>query len=331
MASGAFESQHIAQILDTGIDAKTGSPYTVMEPLVGIPKSGGSPLSFSLQNPQSGPEGIVYFAVDDTSIYYVGLGSGSGTAICARPATPVDGGTQSSVVATIPSSSGLQGSVALAIAGGTLFLFVTNNNETVVASVSTGGGTIATRTTFQGGVVSSPLVDADNIYEVMSANQGPCEIARAPATGGDPSALIQTSFCPYSMATDGHDIYWANASGNSSNNGPMQCTLSVVRAPVTGGSMTTLASITATEVPLQIAVESSNVYVATDQSVWKVPSGGGAARRLAGNLGTSRDNGSCAMSSSGNPVSLAVDGTTVYAAVGGSSRGQKQVLLAIPK
>jgi len=35
MASGAIESQYIAQILDTGVDAQTGSPYTVMELLVG--------------------------------------------------------------------------------------------------------------------------------------------------------------------------------------------------------------------------------------------------------------------------------------------------------
>jgi serine/threonine-protein kinase len=35
MASGAIESQYIAQVLDTGIDPPTGSPYTVMELLVG--------------------------------------------------------------------------------------------------------------------------------------------------------------------------------------------------------------------------------------------------------------------------------------------------------
>src|SRR6185369_3132814 len=35
MASGAIESQYIAQVLDTGVDPATGSPYTVMEMLVG--------------------------------------------------------------------------------------------------------------------------------------------------------------------------------------------------------------------------------------------------------------------------------------------------------
>jgi eukaryotic-like serine/threonine-protein kinase len=35
MASGAIESQYIAQVLDTGVDPATGSPYTVMELLVG--------------------------------------------------------------------------------------------------------------------------------------------------------------------------------------------------------------------------------------------------------------------------------------------------------
>jgi serine/threonine-protein kinase len=35
MASGAVESQYIAQVFDSGVDAKTGSPYTVMELLVG--------------------------------------------------------------------------------------------------------------------------------------------------------------------------------------------------------------------------------------------------------------------------------------------------------
>ncbi|MGO8993820.1 MAG: protein kinase domain-containing protein [Polyangiaceae bacterium] len=35
MASGAIESQYIAHVLDTGVDSKTGSPYIVMELLVG--------------------------------------------------------------------------------------------------------------------------------------------------------------------------------------------------------------------------------------------------------------------------------------------------------
>ncbi len=35
MASGAIESQYIAQVLDTGVDPATGGPYTVMELLVG--------------------------------------------------------------------------------------------------------------------------------------------------------------------------------------------------------------------------------------------------------------------------------------------------------
>jgi serine/threonine-protein kinase len=35
MASGAIESQYIAQVLDTGVDPTNGSPYTVMELLVG--------------------------------------------------------------------------------------------------------------------------------------------------------------------------------------------------------------------------------------------------------------------------------------------------------
>ena len=35
MASGAIESQYIAHVLDTGIDPQTGSPYMVMELLVG--------------------------------------------------------------------------------------------------------------------------------------------------------------------------------------------------------------------------------------------------------------------------------------------------------
>jgi serine/threonine protein kinase len=35
MASGSLESQHIAQVLDTGVDAASGSPYLVMELLTG--------------------------------------------------------------------------------------------------------------------------------------------------------------------------------------------------------------------------------------------------------------------------------------------------------
>jgi serine/threonine-protein kinase len=35
MASGAVESQYIAQVFDSGVDPKTGSPFTVMELLVG--------------------------------------------------------------------------------------------------------------------------------------------------------------------------------------------------------------------------------------------------------------------------------------------------------
>jgi hypothetical protein len=300
--------------------------------IVGLPKRGGAPLYVYPQNTSSGSSGIP-FAVDDTSVYYVGQVSGSGSAIVAQPAAPADGGAASRVVATIPSSSGFQGSTQLTLAGGTLFLLVNNNNQTLVASVPTTGGTLTKVTTFVGGVMNTPLVDASGIYQVMPANQGPCDIDRAPSTGGDPSALLQTNNCPYMMATDGKSLYWANASSYGSNkNGPMKCMLETVRASVSGANPTILASIETDEVPLQVAVDASSVYVATDQSLWKVPSGDGAVTRLAGNLGTSQNGGFCGQrNGNGNTVSLAVDDTTVYALVGGANRSEQQVLLAIPK
>jgi hypothetical protein len=327
--------------------------------IVGLPKSGGS--EFPVPTPNLWQQGSAPFAVDDASLYYLGQnnsGPGPGSVVVdAVPAGSANGGApQPTVVATFPMTNKMQsftGSLsAMLLFNGSLFVGVNMttggpNSELVVARVPTSGGSVAPVTTFANPNSAGFTVDATNVYAVSNG----CELDRAPVTGGNPSSLVSTQNvgCPSSIASDGARLYWASnitQYSNDTNGGSrQQCVVTVSSVPIAGGTPTTVAQFSADELPLRVAVDGPNVYLATDESVWKVPVSGGTPSRIAGSLqvnlnsgGPTRNgnqSGGCSNTGgsygSNSVLALALDKASLYLAVMSAANNGKGVLLKIPK
>jgi len=354
--------QALATVLDSATLALNASAVffpamTKGYGIEGIPKSGGT--AYAVATPNAQQAGLMApFAVDDARIYYLAqnFSSPGGPFLAASPAAPASGAPpQPTVVGTFPTMNGSNfgALTALLRVGGTLFLAANSNGQYVVGSVPTSGGMVAPVATFRG-EPQSITVDSTNVYAVV-ASSGPCEIDSAPVSGGTASTLIgqnvlngpNSGGCPQGLASDGTRLYWAtNYSAypaGDNGNSPGECTVSVTSAPIGGGPATTLSTVRADEVPLQIATDGTNVYVATNRSLWRFPPGGGAPVRLAGNLdvtmtcgGSNFGSGGCSYvggACGGNsPVALAVDDTSAYLAIAsGQGVGQGGVLLKITK
>jgi hypothetical protein len=135
-------------------------------------------------------------------------------------------------------------------------------------------------------------VDGQYVYWV-NADSGQSSIMRVPKGGGTPITIASSQLNAVAVAVDSSAVYWANA-GTSTCAPSGACTSNgdgaVLRAPLTGGAPTTLAS--GQHVPVSIAVDSTNAYFIdegtavydssiADGSVVKVPLGGGAPVTLA--------------------------------------------------
>lgn len=182
-------------------------------------------------------------------------------------------------------------------------------------------------------------IDADNIYWANEGFSGPGTVVKAPLVGGAPTTLVSSAAQPQEelqgIAVDAANVYWTAgqnvmktsleggaASTLYAGSGGIRITASptgvywtayepmgaVMRAPAGGGPVVTLF-IGAPDVhPWGIAVDSTNVYWASDSggtaplppgAVGKVFVDGGTAATLA-----SRPNA--------NPAAIAVDATSAY-------------------
>jgi hypothetical protein len=294
------------------------------------------------------------FAVDEAEVFYVGqVNSGSGpgfAAVQAAPCLPGTGG-QARIVGTMTTQdSGGQSTVALS--GDSVFFGERANgggsNPLGVFAVPQAGGSVVPVTTFSTANMKF-IVDDSNVYAVST--DGACEILRAPVSGGDPEKVLsgQGYGCPSAMASDGAQLYFATNQTEPLNNPDdsdngislQQCVLAIRSVPIGGGEPNTLTEFPADEMPVRIAVDDSRIYVATNKSVWRVPTAGGAATRVAGNLAAAvgqNDNkgpgGGCSYFGGFNggrdPVGLGVDATDIYVAVVDNT-GQLGALLRIAK
>jgi hypothetical protein len=304
----------------------------------GVRKNSGATFT-ALSPQQGGGPNFWPFVVDDARIYYVAQNvTGMGGSYLA--ASPSDGSAgQPTVVGTFstPNSGGAPS--AMVLSRGTIFGIWNVNGSERVWSVPTSGGTIADVATLpnsNGGVA----VDASGVYTVVT--NGPCEIDRVTLPGGKPTTLAANiGGCPSSLASDGSSVYWANTfsmNSNGNNGSGSQCVLQVSSVSVTSGTPTTLASIDTNETPYQVAVDASDVYVATNASLWKIAISGAAPTRIAGNLGAGLVGGSgpngCNNGGGGGgsiPVALALDDMHIYLIVSPSPGNPQGVLLEVSK
>ncbi len=304
-----------------------------------VPKAGGSPVTAVTPSQQGGSTDMP-FAVDDSAIYYLAqnLTGTGGWYVAASPTNAPDASASPpSAVGTFPATSNVGSLSSMVIFQATIFLSWNVNGTFQVGSVPTSGGAVSVVASF-GNANASFAVDANGIYAVVTLPNGPCEIDRAPIAGGTVTTIApNANGCPNAIATDGLDVYWATSgSVTMGNDNASTCVLQVSRVPETGGGVTTLATLVTSEQPVQIAADSSSVYVATDESLWQFPTGdGGAPMRLAGNLGaTTATNGAVGCGNSGGTeptVALAIDDTSAYLVVPTTPGSSNGVLLKIPK
>jgi hypothetical protein len=141
----------------------------------------------------------------------------------------------------------------------------------------------------------------------------PGTVVSLPVAGGTPTTIASGRHQPSGLAVDAESVYWldygtmtgtgANATYN--NDG------AVLKAPLAGGSVVTLAS--SLPAPFNIAIDASSVYwvdsgmTADDGAVLSVPIGGGAIATL--------------VSGQESPLGIWVDATNVYWTNGGTFNG----------
>jgi hypothetical protein len=287
---------------------------------------------FGVTTPDAQPQVGTLFAVDETDLYYLAQPPSGAMRLQAVPADSV-AAPQVRVVLELPQ--GAPNQLPLVLAGDLLFFSRNMNDSLVVESVPKTGGSVAGAARFPD-ANGSFVVDSTNVY--ATTTRGPCNIKRVPVSGGDATTLVpqQQHGCPQALASDGERLYWASAyieyptnsdgndNGNSQSN--QRCLVEVASIPVDGGAITTRASLVADELPLRIAIDGSDVYLATDKSVWRIPDGDSAPTRVAGNLGASNNQGTrgpgftgCIAANGGsgfggqpNPVAVTVDDKDIY-------------------
>jgi sugar lactone lactonase YvrE len=133
--------------------------------------------------------------------------------------------------------------------------------------------------------------------------------------GGGTTTLYQSKNQPGAIALDAENAYWVTDgtfSGNTSSG-------LVLKSPLGGGTITTLASGLQNSSARGIAVDASYVYWTNSDSgtVMKVPRCGGPTTTLA--------------SGQTHPAAIAVDATSVYWANSGASGSDGQIMKVTPK
>jgi hypothetical protein len=168
------------------------------------------------------------------------------------------------------------------------------------------------------------VVAVDDVSVYYATYTGIWTILKVPIAGGPPIALVTTDKALRGLATDGTYLYWSEerfpdpggpqssvrrvpvgggpavdlATGLKAMRGGLALhgtevvfadanqfdTYRVMKVSVTGGSVTTLATVTSADQPTDIAADDSRVYWTIKGAVRAVPIGGGAAQTLFGGL-----------------------------------------------
>jgi hypothetical protein len=149
----------------------------------------------------------------------------------------------------------------------------------VIASSPLAGGVVSTLGMTTAGVNFVPYgvaVDGATLYFVGSEAVGTAGLFTIPITGGVPNEIWMAPGAPtkpIDVAVKGANVYWIDNGSGTAPNG------SVYSMPVTGGTVTTMASGLMN--PLTLAVDSMNIYFTASDGIHEEPIGSTSATLLA--------------------------------------------------
>jgi hypothetical protein len=278
------------------------------------PFAGGSPHNVPGQQ-QPGTQGGAWslngcgggtpFAVDDTSAYVMGQITCMNTgAPGVPPCNPNNGvirvsladGTASALSNNITTQfNGLSSMAVDATNVYALSNMGPSATYAIYAFPLTGGGQRTITTIPSSGPTPSMVVKGGRIVYSTPSNYGPAGLSVVPTSGGGSPMALAVNATGYggwsSFTADGSYAYTAgsgcpcnNNNGNNNNGGgggfPPQG--QVTKFPLDGSPGTVLGQISGSVKTM--TVDSTAVYVLTDQGVWKVPIDAGPTVQIAGNL-----------------------------------------------
>jgi hypothetical protein len=240
-------------------------------------------------------------AVDANNIYFTTAGAGTIVQL------PKSGGTPTPIATGLAPASG-GGTECIAVDATTVYATVASLNGAIV-SVPIGGGPV---TKLANGSFNTPLaMDATTLYVSPYGSIG--KLPKVPIDGGtvSPLAIQHDAFW---IATDGTSLFWSEFNGNDSTGSLWRMpvgggtpssygtlpgglnpvatdgvyvyslyygggTGAIVRAPVSGGAISTIVS-SPNYTPRDFVIDAANVYFDNDQTIDRVPKGGGAVVTL---------------------------------------------------
>ena len=244
----------------------------------------------SFESHQDGIDGV---AVDGQNLYFAVDGNDSMGPSSTVFKMAIDGG------APVILASEQGGPDTVAVEGANVYW--TNGANGTVMTVPVVGGTPSTLASGQPGA-DHTAVDATSVYWTTSGGDGGA-VVRAPLDGGAAS-IFAAGFISSNLALDGENAYFA-VLNTGMIPGPIPPVLSVVKAPLDGGTPITLdtSSLPSGRGP-SVAVDGVNFYWMGPSAIVATPLDGGTPTTLA----TINIPGFHL----GGYGAIATDGTTVY-------------------
>lgn len=217
----------------------------------------------------------IAMALTSTNLYWIDDSSFVGQAenLLALPMSNLSA-TPTVAPASSGTSNGVTCGIAVAVPNTTNLVFIdtgcfaaSGEAETVTLSPLGSPTNLLPSGTFLSGPYSEAriAVDSNNVYFGSSAT-GPFQIQSVPLTGG-PLTVRATGQYINGVAVDSNNIYWTdNGTGDTcptnSNPAGTAGTGSILSVPLTGGTVTTLAS--GQDCPYDILVTSTAIYWTND-------------------------------------------------------------------